>query len=381
MEPNDEQLKEQLAPEPLSRNGFDARLRQRIEKRIEEESRRRPWKTIWRLPAAAFACMAVVMLGIWFFSGKWGGGQPADTNAESVSTPLASMEIMASDAPLKKYGLLIGLRNDGTQNQIRTDSTYRTILVAPEAGQLQKVADNPGLYLPYKQDFWHIATISTSDGRQGLQAIQVTNRKGSKPDVAVIVPPNLLSERVEFAGNQYLSLDSTLRDGAGKLSQNWRVKRIDQINTKSVNPAKEPHVLLKEVIPNLDPSAAAADQWSIGRNPGQWVPVLHEADSGDGQQPLKYILPAQVVNQDKLSLSWKQIQQFEPLAQDAFTYGNLLGVVAGNVIRVMDIREGTTVRQVLNFPMAQGEKVIMIQWAEGHYVDRWIEDMRSLSRK
>jgi hypothetical protein len=89
MEPNDNQLKEQLAGGPLARNGFDDRLRRRIEDRVGEEGRRtrKPWRSVWGLPAAALASLAVALLGIWVIGGLGEGPQSSGGQGKLRTPP------------------------------------------------------------------------------------------------------------------------------------------------------------------------------------------------------------------------------------------------------------------------------------------------------
>jgi hypothetical protein len=204
----------------------------------------------------------------------------------------------------------------------------------------------------------------------------VTNRKSSTV-TKIEAPANLLSERVMFAGNRYLSIQSRVRDPNGKTTDNVWVKMLDMMNTKSADPVTEPHVRLEGILPDLV-KRPPVEQWSIVRNPGQWMADIPDFTSlADSETAFPAPLPQEVVNRDKLTLSWDEIQKIEPAALDAFTYGDLLGVVAGGNVRVHVIRNGTPQPESVAVPLVSGESVIMIQWAEGNYVDRWIEVMRS----
>lgn len=378
MDLSDKELKEQLGRDPFARAGFDEELKKKIRERIDAErgGRRSPRRFAWRLPAAAFASFALILLGIWLWNGPLERGRQSE---EAIASPVqASTPVpTALAAPkAKQYALLIGLRTDRKESASFPTSRYRTVLVAPKGSdpdELGLMADNAGLYMPYGQNFWHIAAVESADGRQTLQAIQATNRKSSKPDAAVAVPDYLLSERVLYAGNAYLAVESTVKDGQGAPSVNWWVKHINQINLKAKTAASEPHTALRDLFPNAEPSVAGVQQWSVSRNPGQWIAVSKTVDG------LPSALPSQLVQHDVLTMSWEDIQAIEPGAQDAFTYGNVLGVVTGREIRVHAVREGKSVSpSTVSIPLGAGESVVMVQWAQDGYVQRWISYMRGL---
>jgi hypothetical protein len=380
MDPNEKELMEQLARDPLTRGGFDNRLRQRIEERINRDEWRikRPWKSVWRLPAAALASVVVVLMGIWLWNGQTGKEQgPGSSDPSITQEAAASRSALRGEQP-KKFALLIGLRTDrSVKGHSFATSSYRTILVAPEAqtGRQQLIVDHAGLYVPYEQNFWQIATVSAPGGRQALQAVKITGtQKRTFKDLRI--PSNLLSERVMFAGNRYLSIRSTVRDAKGRQAENHWVKTIDNVDTKSADPATEPHVRLEGVLPDMV-SNPPMEQWSIVRNPGQWMADLpNAAAAGMKEENFPAPLPKEVVNPDSLSMSWNEILKTEPAAQDAFTYGTVLAVVTGKDIRVHAIRDGTALPDAVSIPLSKGESVIMIQWAEDGYVERWIQEMR-----
>ena len=389
MDPSDKELREQLGRDPFGRSGFDGRLRRKIEERIESEQRRERLPRngmTWQLPLAAFGFFAVVLFSLWL----WNDRARMPDQMEAANEPSAPrMSASASPSAVlaeqpKKYALLLGLRSDRTAAEGDTTSTYRTVLIAAEQDpqQLRLKADIQGLYMPYKQNFWKIASVESADGRQTLQAIQATNRKSKTPDKTVHVPDYVLSERIVYAGNEYLSIDSKVKDGQGGTDDRWWVKHIAQINLKPDDPSEEPHTLLADVLPDQGTAGNGAEQWSIYRNPGEWVSELYDPVTGEGQQLRN--LPKKVIQNDVLLMKWTDIEALEPTAKDAFTYGNVLGVVTDKDIRVRAMQDGAPVSEPVTVPLSKGESVIMIQWAQNDkidYVDKWIKDFQFLSAK
>ncbi|MBW5446591.1 hypothetical protein GE107_11020 [Cohnella sp. CFH 77786] len=385
MDPFDKEIKEQLGQGPFARGGFDQRLRQRIKDRIAEEregGQRRPRTASWRMPAVTLAAFAAILLGVWLWHAlKNPATLPDRAAAPSVQAVTASPSPQETVQPTKKYALLIGLRADRNERKAFTTSTYRTALVAPEGSDPDKLklwAENEGLYVPFGQNFWKISTVSTQDGRQALQAVQVTNRNRQSSEASVQIPDRLLSERVMYAGNTYLSIESTVLDGKGNSQAYAWVKNINQINSKGKVPEAEPHIPLVKLFENAEPELAGTEQWGISRNPGQWVATSREGDI------LATALPDTIVKHDRLALSWEEIQKIEPGAKDAFMYGTVLGVVTGTEIRVYSIRDGAPLSEAVTVKLAGRESVVMIQWAQNDkidYVEKWINDMRELSRE
>jgi len=386
MDPADRELMDQLARGPFERDGFDQRLRRRIAEEIGKQAaggagRRRTGASAW--PFAALASCAVVLLAVWMWNGQPAANLP-DQATHSVASEEASAAptALTSAEPAKKYALLIGLRKDD-MSQAVPEGSYRTLLVADEEqpADLQLIADMPGLYMPYGQNFWQIVDTESPDDRHALHAVQVTGRgAGQKEkDDAARVPAYVLSERVSYAGNEYLSIQSSVKDEQGKTSERWLIKHIGQMNVKPDDPAAEPYTKLQDVLPEagLDLEQGQSPQWSIYRNPGQWVSELY--DPATGAERMIDNLPDNVIRNDTLLISWPDIEKIEPGARDAFTYGNVLGVVTDKEVVVRSMTGGAA--ESVRVPISGGESVVMIQWAQNDkidYVDKWIQDFRGL---
>ncbi len=373
----EKELERRLSRDPFPGSGFDARLRRRIEERLEGHPGRlgkpRRNRPVWGWPATAFVSMAVLLLAVWMWGGPNGGsgeqGQSGPAEAETLPRTLTSAPAAGYEA--KKYALLLGLRKDAETASGTPASEYRTMLVAAdrEPDRLRLMAELPDLYVPYGQNFWRVYTVESPGMRQTLQTYQATRGKSaSRPENAKI-PDSLLSERVDYAGNAYLSIYSVFKDESGGTSGIRQVKHIEQLNAKTDNPA-----IAMYTSPNV------FMEWSIYRNPGKWVSELNDPNTGQSQKVPS--IPEDIVQHDTLNMSWKEIQSIEPAARDAFTYGNILGIVAKREIRVYAMKGGAPVSDPVRIPLAEGENVVMIQWAQNDkidYVEKWIQDLRSLS--
>lgn len=379
----DQQLKEQLSRGPFPRGGFDDRLRNKIMERIEQDNSRpaRSRKAFLRSTARAATAFAafilLVGLGVWIWQDQTGDSPVQEALAPSSAAKVPALASMTTLNSSQRYALLVGLRTDRQEDSALTTSRYRTVLIAPDENPaaLRLVTDNPGLYMPYGQNFWLIDTVSSADGRQRLQAVQATNRSGQAKDNLVTVPDYLLSERLLYAGNRYVSVQSTVTDEQGAVFSNVWVKHIEQINATRQDPASEPHAALQDVVTNPDSSVPRQEQWSIARTQGKWVAESPQGDTIDVS------LPDTVIQNDNLVLSWEEIRRIEPGARDAFTYGNILGVVTDHDIRVHSIRNGASVSAPVMIPLAEGESLVMVQWAQDPYVDRWTEELSALRER
>lgn len=386
MDPSDKELMEQLAKSPFGREGFDQRLRQRILDQAQQERSRSRMRSrfTWHLPMIALVSVSALFLAVWLWNNQQ-GQLPQDTLATPAVQPVVEQtaaSVVATAEPLKKYALLLGLRQDKDTQPIPS-SSYRTLLVADEdePENLQLIADVPGLYVPHGQNFWRISTVESADRRHTLAAEQVTgNRRASSLPAAV--PSYILSEKVSYAGNEFLSIQSTVLNELGETVNKWRVKHIGQLNVKPDDPKLEPHTLLREVMPDIEERHGDDPQWTIYRDPGRWVSELYESATGTAE--LVSGLPSNVIQHDTLLMNWPEIQKIEPNARDAFTYGNVLGVMTDKEVIVRSMNGTEPLPAAVHVPLLEGESLVMIQWAQNDkidYVDKWIADFRDLQQQ
>ncbi|MFC5699937.1 hypothetical protein ACFPVX_01475 [Cohnella faecalis] len=380
MEPTDHELKELLANGPLSRHGFNDELRKRIEREISHQERR----PRARLFGSAYRYGAVGALAVAILVGFWQWGLPAlnggaNNELSKTSSSISDITNAAVSNEPPRAALLIGTRTDRLSGDGEsTVSSYRTVLVAPSAAGLEVVADGPGLYMPYKQNFWKIdAATDSADGEQQLHSSKLS--AGVKPVAMVTEPVPGLSEKLLFAGNRYVSILQTVKSAEpdGKSQTFAWVKDFDQLNTprenKPFDPATEPHVALGEWLG----TKTTEEQWAIVRQEGQWKPEKPAAGKSATDkskwQALGTPLPELIVSYDSLGLSWEQIKQFNPKAVDAFTSpsDDILATVEEEGIVIYPFRQADPQAKSLTVKLAEGESVVMVQWALDNYVPTW----------
>jgi|GEM_PF-2342500 len=382
----DREIRHRLSRDPFPGGGFDERLRRRIEERIREEKRHGQVRTrpLWIWPAAALASFVTVLIAAWLWGSFQNGGFGPAASAlpeeqlrhESGASGTLSG---AGAAAAKKYALLLGLRTERQTAAGYPVSRYRTLLVAADQHpeRLRLMAELPGLFVPYGQHFWEISAIDGLNGTQYLQAVQATGAKSDGKAATVEIPDGRLSEQVVYAGNAYLSVHTYYRDERGDVSVIRLIKHIEQLNQRALHPADDPHASPARFYPEKQEGDL---EWIIYRNPGVWVSELYDPKT-DTPYPLP-VIPEDIVQHDRLNWSWEEILRTEPGARDAFTYGNLLGIITGGELKVYAIRGRQTAADPVRISLAQGEQVVMIQWAQNDkidYVEKWSQTLRSLA--
>ncbi|MBN2984264.1 hypothetical protein [Cohnella algarum] len=385
----DKELEQQLAGDPLRRHGFDERLRRRIEERLDGPARNRKEgiRFGWKGAGAALAAVVLVAAGI----GLWNG---SDLRSVDQASPTASVsasgepvEALAANNETIASALLIGIRNDENGDGA---SSYRTVLVAPEENKLEVVAEGDGILMPYRQDFWKIEAIQPAEGSdsQLLRAYKAEGKAASERIASPVTAREAVVEKLLYAGNQYVSLSKRVlspeRDA--EADEYFFVKNVEQLtaNLQTVfEPSLEPFAAFEDVAQSVptaekEPAISRTVQWSIVREPGQWVAVgfagsesLRPVDA-DTSEEIAVALPETVVQSDELALSWEQIRQIEPKAEDAFTSPreDVLAVVLPNEIDVYPYKQKSG--QSVTLALAPTESVVMVQWAASEsYVESW----------
>jgi len=400
----EKELMEQLAGDPLVRNGFDERLRRRIEERIREPRRApRRFSAIAAFAGAGALLIAAVWIGVWRLSANTGSlayeqiSGPAE-QALHVSAHQPSAQ-MAGEEPAIRSALLIGIRADEPDSAgPGVVGVYRSLLVAPENGVLQVVAQGSDILMPYGREFWKIRSVRDPDGSPRLVAAPAATLEatatakepadGTATDKRVDeaaesgAEPERIYEQVLFAGNRYISVRQERFDGDRETDSReflW-VKHVEQLTPKLLEGTGdgeegEPHVALSDVL--TDATEAKLEQWAIVREPGRWAIRYPDERSEEGEarpwRTYPATLPSSVVSHDRLDLSWEEIARLDPLAKDAYTSPaqDVLALVRDDGIRVVPYRLPDAAARSVFVPMDNDETIIMVQWALDRYVEEW----------
>ncbi len=378
---DDKELREHLARGPLVKNGFDEALRRRIHEQIHNPRRRarRFWAPAARL-AGAFVVLFAVIAGAWLWQAQSNGDSLQENmkleNTQDASPAASAQTAMTTEPP--RSAMLIGLRKDLASGT----STYRSVLVAPEDGELRLHASLEGIYMPYKLKFYRLDAIGGS--RSPDSQVIASVAAGEALPVAIATDSAYrTNEKLLFAGNKYVSLLQTTTDEAtgDSTSRVW-VKDIEQlapaIREKAVMAKDEPHYQLTQLV-HL--SSTMSDEWTIARQKGHWVTKI-PGRSETSDQLLRNIaltssigpqLPTEVSSYDTLWLSWDDIRVKEPAAIDAFTSPteDLLAVQTADAITISAYRMKEEDMKPLTIKLEDGESIVMVQWAQDGYVNNW----------
>jgi hypothetical protein len=390
---DDKELFEQLARGPLTRNGFDESLRKKIHERIDNPKKQTPrfWNLRWGRVSAVFM-VVVILLGVWTWreisTGGFGdltklSGQASISSEQSYETKTA-IEYPHS-------AILIGLRKDiSVSEEGGPGSTYRTVLVVPQEKELVVAASGAGIWMPYKQSFWNIDAIPDGMGK-GMQTIEAIPANKQQEFIQIkSSSPLRRSEKLLYAGNQFVSIlqtTSVSEDGQNVNESDVWVNKVENLapltRVEKMNVLQESHDTLSAAL-GIDLTGAEINEWAIARVPGKWVAKqpspsvsVSKAVSVTDLQEVGIPLNSNVLSHDTLALTWDDIYKVEPSAKDAFTSPakDILAVVVegGIVLYPYKLAQGDI--KPLKLQTAPNETIIMVQWAIDSYIDSWKQQL------
>ncbi|GGG25275.1 hypothetical protein [Paenibacillus abyssi] len=412
MNPSDKDLRRELESEPFVRNGFDHKLQRKILEQAGriDQPRRRGLQLIWAGGALSIALLFTIFM-MYGLDGQRAGETSLATQTLPSAKQAAPDFVGAGDDAAFHSALLIGLRTDYPAQAAKAAySTYRTLLIAPEDGKLITAAEGEGILMPYKMDFWRIEPVSSTKQGKEVQILSASSAsegssgksssKSGTPSTSAqnITEPLLVSEKLLFAGNRNLAVEQKVSTAAesGEMTKTYVwVKQIEQLSGNrqtSYNPALEPHVSLQEIFPSQavegsnHNNASLYSNWTIIRKPGRWVAqeaVWNASSSNPDQFTLKDLLlplPKEVAVHDTLAVAWEEIWQRQPNAVDAYSSpsADTVVVLTDKVISFYLNGIGLALDPALVVELEPAESVIMVQWATGHYVERWKQQGQKL---
>ncbi|OCT15938.1 hypothetical protein A8709_09965 [Paenibacillus pectinilyticus] len=407
--PEPDDFEKDLEDGPLKQKGFTSKLQHDIENTIRQKERT---KSKLR-PILLFAGIGIVLTGVFVF--PW---QSLHTQSEAAAlegTPMEAMAVSTVPPTPISTALLIGLRTEhepapsgsGRVLSPLPYSTYRTMLIAPVRGQLQKTAEGTGILMPYKQNFWKIDSLThtTNTGESHYLSAHLADQP-VKPE-KFVDPPDKEFNRAEtllFAGNQYISVAESEEAWDGnapyKANRIW-VRTLMQLKEARTmqfykKPVDKNHVSIMDVygtsvtsdlanISNLADNSfgeISGQSWTVQREPGRWVGKVAETPRAGSAAHDGYVLrdfprelPDKVSNHDDLCCSWGNIKASWPLATDALTspMNDMLVIFEEGKLKFYSYGQAPGSEPQLTLALQPGEQLVMAQWATDHYVQEWID--------
>lgn len=333
-----------------------------------------------------------------------------------MSRPLVVLLLLVSalgatpafgQAPSSATALLLGIRYEEPVPAplpyyvLPADSlarpVYRTLLIVKnEDGDVEAVADRPGLIVPRRSGLWQVdtrrsvynnwvedfLTSAPLGGRSDAVGIQAYNGEfcqGHRVQVIHFAGPSYLGVEQRTAGYcedaphpwytnnlAVIPVDSTAHTGLSisrVVGRTGRDALLQGARTflSSLTSAKEREAFFPE------PDEA---NWTVVRRSGQWS-LKGRLESGEVANPrhadfqLALKPPASVVGHDELALSWDRVRRAIPDAVDAISSprNDFVVVLRPGHLTVHLILRDRLGPQVLDLEIASSSTFVMTQWS------------------
>jgi len=407
MDPSWNDLKNQLKEGPYLERGFNKQLQWRIEEKLEDKSAYN--KT--RLFKIASSCAVIAVIGLvvslnWttLFNSVNSLEKIADQAIELNSSQDVRPAATAIPTTIKSV-LLIGFRTD-FQDKSEIDksinainySQYRSLMITgnpDKPGKLEVAAEGNSILMPYGQQFWTINSVTQEAADhtyQYLNAIPAAQSGQQEESVFNSSDGINHSEKLVYVGNQYVSIvgrDQGNPKNVNPIKEDVWMHKVDQMNTPdylNFNPISLEQVLVKQ---GDKATTDKAENWTITRSRGQWVPQIADVEQINNQattfklHSFETALPEGVISYDKLSSTWDQILQIQPTAIDAISSpdGDMIAILTKDQLYAYPYVDREIGALGLQMNLNPNETLIMAQWASAKYADFWIESGKKYLEK
>lgn len=288
---------------------------------------------------------------------------------------------------MSQNGVLIGLRRN-------TDSgyQYRTLWIYNTDDNKFEIKEMNNLIVPRKNGFMVVGVDNLSeDGKYVKDRIWTGNLNISANSIVKntnIIPQNDISYKINFVGNEYISMENTMQetnDQNKSVSKTYlSVLPLDNVYGNSVAFSKiignnNDDLLSKNAEEYLHrvgrsgykfSSDELETNWGIIRMNGKWV--LRGRVANDNFS-VSIEPPKALISYDELFIPFKTIKSKFPDVLDAYTSlnKNFMIVMTKNSLKVVSITNNTIGKVETSIDINEYEQSVMSQWAVGSYVDKW----------
>jgi hypothetical protein len=292
-------------------------------------------------------------------------------------------------------GVLIGLKSKTRYG----DYTYRTLWIAASPERIRSVLEVDNIFFPRMSGFWECVTQEDHDGefRGNILVAQSAFTKSSdiqkveKTDAdedSLLQPAQII---INYIGNDYVSVEY-ISGGVNRLnvlpvdslSSPANIKAAYLLGKNDLTSYENARMVAVSMLENKGVSVIAeeddvGENFGLAREKGHWKLVGRVGYYDDAAYDyldfdLKIIPPNNLVFFDTLSLNWNRIKDRVPDALDAFTSPdkNIALVKTKNKIAVYAIgTEQLSENSRGEIELAEGETIVMAEWATAMYVDNW----------
>lgn len=298
-------------------------------------------------------------------------------------------------------GVLLGLRSSKDDDIIGEDS-YRTLWISTVNRKMNPVLEIKDLFVPRNSGFWKIGINSGVDS-DIMFAYPIENKTGEL--TVKINRDETKKERkmIHFVSDDYVAIEYMNKNESDSNSNSPRYKilpidnmdidqgvllsDLDKENGRKAFVNSAESFILSQGHKKLDdlPLTINEENYTMARRNGYWILKgrLFYRDKGEA----KYedfninILPTdELINYNRLSLSWNYIKSRIPQAEDAYVSPNddIAIVITESNIFVYGIEdELLSSKPLKTIERKAGEEVVMAEWATANYVGLWTNKLKN----
>ena len=300
-------------------------------------------------------------------------------------------------------GVYIGLKVEGKEdkegNYIREE--YRTLWISTDKGKLQSIKQRENIIFPRSGGIWKLIPQTYEIKSKNIyyeyfDAMPIEKEEKTNPNIKnekVFSQGKNVKRSINFVGNDYLATEVKINEKFSE-SPAYQVLPIDNLLTNSGISIGdifgiESNRIYKEnyqsTYENIDSEVKEKlsryinySNYTLVRNNGKWIlqgmisPVLSDGKAYVYSLNIKSTKP--LVKYDTLIIPWKVLKGNIPMITDVFISpkGSLALILTDKKLEVYKIIGGKLDKQPIKvISLKDGEKVIMSEWCEGDYVDKW----------
>ncbi|MGM9978673.1 MAG: hypothetical protein ACI33J_07750 [Clostridium sp.] len=303
----------------------------------------------------------------------------------------------------KAQGILLGLKTPMiNENGTYQRESYRTLWISLKNSKLQDVKQKEYILVPRSNGFWKIESKVYSNQENNIYyeyffASVLENEYKEETAINYIIDTSSLDngsivyKKINYVGTNYIATEEV--NNSKYISDFYKILPIDNLylndgvviqdiyDNDIINVYKQ---VYEEAYRNLDYDKKEElskyldySNFTVVRNNGKWM--LQGMISGlNGAESVEYPIGIKANNRltsyDTLYVPWKSLKNELPFMVDVYMSpsGRLAIILNKEEILVYLIEDGKILEEPLRkIPLKDGESVIMAEWCEKDYVDKW----------
>lgn len=295
-------------------------------------------------------------------------------------------------------GILLGLKS---KENGKEEESYRTIWISVKSGTLQKIRQQNNIWLPRKSGFWILEDNKVEFKDKNIYYEYFLSRpidaeinsEEYENNIYNMSEGKSVKKEINYIGSDYVAMEIKSNEKFAD-SPVYKVLPIDNILSEKGIEISElfTYNVDKMFKSSFDTEYIKADStnkdklnksvnysnYTLKRNNGMWSlvgrisPIIVGGEAIDF--PLKITPSKSVVIYDTLVVPWKVLKGEIPLLVDAFTSpdASIAIIITNSDIKGYTINNGILVDDpFFSISLKEGEEVIMAEWCEDQYIDKW----------